>query len=150
MDNELSMRMLKHICNFSSIHGRRTSSQNLSLHRSSYLYLTISFDILSLVKSIVFSFTISSALRYLFLIISSFVTLKRNSVVQLGLLLSFISLLLGMFFFLYSVKYYFTIAVVLSFSQNGKQSDQITSPQSLSSPIKIFINIDSEEKKKYL
>lgn len=43
---------------------------------------------------------------------------------SIGMLFSLVALICGMFFFIYSLKYYFTIAVVLSFSRRGEEGEK--------------------------
>jgi len=53
----------------------------------------------------------------------------------LGVTFAWLAIILGMFFFIYSVKYYITIAIVLSFSRNQLNSD---SEQQTSNSLKSF------------
>lgn len=46
---------------------------------------------------------------------------------SVGIIFSLISLAMGMFFFLYSIKYYITVAIVLSFSRRAEQEEDGTS-----------------------
>jgi cellulose synthase/poly-beta-1,6-N-acetylglucosamine synthase-like glycosyltransferase len=66
-----------------------------------------------------------------FLIVCLFLVLLVTSLIQadtlvhrIGIFFAFISLLFGLFFFLYSLKYYISVAVVLSFSRRGGEEER--------------------------
>jgi glycosyltransferase involved in cell wall biosynthesis/transposase len=60
-----------------------------------------------------FSFVFSSILFFLFTLFAH----VQSSIVVIGLVFALISFTFGMFFFFYSLKYFITIAIVLSFSR---------------------------------
>src|SRR3989338_8020021 len=67
---------------------------------------------------IIFLSTFIPALLVYILISTLFSTQGLTS--RIGMIFSFTSLIFGLFFFIYSLKYYLTIALVLSFSRKGE------------------------------
>jgi len=56
-------------------------------------------------------------------VVLSNLSFGQEIVSKIGTLLSFLALFLGMFFFIYSLKYYLTIAIVLSFSRKKEDKE---------------------------
>ncbi|OGK19092.1 hypothetical protein A2799_04835 [Candidatus Roizmanbacteria bacterium RIFCSPHIGHO2_01_FULL_39_24] len=68
---------------------------------------------------IIFLSTFIPALLVYILISTLFST--QGLTARIGMIFSFTSLIFGIFFFIYSLKYYLTIALVLSFSRKGEE-----------------------------
>ena len=92
-----------------------------------------------LVTSSIISFTASYSL------ISWFSLIGRSGVSPIGIIFASLALLMGSLFFIYSIKYYLTLAVVLSFNQ----SETVKEQESKSKAMGLKPNLDNIVLTKY-
>jgi len=63
-------------------------------------------------------------ISFIFSVVLNNLQYGQGIVGKVGILFSFLALFLGMFFFIYSMKYYLTIAIVLSFSRRKEEGNR--------------------------
>ncbi|MDP3888556.1 MAG: glycosyltransferase, partial [bacterium] len=73
-----------------------------------------------------FALSFASSTAFSLLLITWFSMMSSQPLgMRFGLFFASVALLMGMFFFLYSMKYYFTLALVLSFSSQGEGDQKV-------------------------
>ncbi len=88
-------------------------------------------------------FIASFFLSLLLISFAVYIFLGHSILFDIGILFALVSLLLGMFFFIYSLKYYFVIVVVLSFSRHKEEKNPLSFTGFLASLFGISITVES-------